>query len=196
MRRLEDIPAEKQALRATARLKRRVAHRDGPQAGEMLATRLLQDVPPPDGALISGYWPMADELDVMPALLACAARGHTLCLPVTPKRGLPLMFRAWAPGDPMARGVWDIPVPLETAPEVFPDYLLVPLLAFDRTGHRLGYGGGFYDRTLALLRSQKAITAVGVAYAALEVSAVPHQDTDEKLDWIVTERAVIRVTST
>ncbi|MBU0798480.1 MAG: 5-formyltetrahydrofolate cyclo-ligase [Alphaproteobacteria bacterium] len=193
MRRLEDIPAEKQALRATARLKRRVAHRDGPQAGEMLAARLLQEVPPPEGALISGYWPMADELDVMPTLLACAARGHPLCLPVTPKRGLPLLFRAWAPGDAMARGVWDIPVPLETAPEVFPDYLLVPLLAFDRIGHRLGYGGGFYDRTLALLRSQKTITAVGVAYAALEVSAVPHQDTDEKLDWIVTERAAIRV---
>lgn len=191
--RRQDIHDAKAELRATARLRRRVAYRDAPQAGPLLAARLAAAIPPSAGAVISGYWPMADELDVMPALRHFAEDGHRLCLPVTPKRGLPLTFRAWAPGDAMARGVWDIPVPRDDAAVLEPDYLLVPLLAFDKAGNRLGYGGGFYDRTLALLRSRKSVVAVGVAFAALEVPVVPHEDTDEALDWIVTERAAIRV---
>src|SRR5947207_15918028 len=102
----------------------------------------------------------------------------------------PLTFRAWAPGEPTGRGIWDIHIPLETAVEVDPDVLLVPMLAFDKRGYRLGYGGGFYDRTLRELRKLKPIEAIGISYAAQEIDEVPHGDHDEPLDWMLTERGI------
>lgn len=92
----------------------------------------------------------------------------------------------------MVPGLWEIPVPPETAEEVEPDLLLIPMLAFDRLGYRLGYGGGFYDRTLELLRNRKPITAIGVAYAAQEMSEVPRGPHDQPLDWIMTEEQTFR----
>ncbi|HUF44987.1 MAG TPA: 5-formyltetrahydrofolate cyclo-ligase, partial [Aestuariivirgaceae bacterium] len=108
-------------------------------------------------------------------------------LPVVVARGQPLVFRAWAPGNPTVAGIWSIPVPLESAPELEPDVLIVPMLAFDGEGYRLGYGGGFYDRTLARLRAIKPVVAVGAAFAGQEVAQVPRGPHDEPLDWIVTE---------
>jgi 5-formyltetrahydrofolate cyclo-ligase len=103
-------------------------------------------------------------------------------------RGQRLLFRAWAPGEPLVRGVWDIPTPHPEAELVEPDAVLVPMLAFDRLGFRLGYGGGYYDRTLRELRSQKKVVAIGVAYSAQEVSSVPHDENDARLDYLLTER--------
>jgi 5-formyltetrahydrofolate cyclo-ligase len=118
--------------------------------------------------------------------------GWATAMPAVIGEGLPLVFRAWAPGEPAVPGIWEISVPLETAPEVLPDVLLVPMLAFDRQGYRLGYGGGFYDRTLEKLRSLKKVTAIGVAYAAQEMSEVPHGEFDQPLDWIMTEKATTK----
>ena len=109
-------------------------------------------------------------------------------LPVVIGADQPLLFRAWTPGETLAPGVWDIPIPPETAAEVLPDVLLVPMLAFDRQGYRLGYGGGFYDRTLEKLRAFRRVWAVGVAYAAQEVEAVPRGDHDAPLDYVMTEQ--------
>ncbi|MEI2686726.1 MAG: 5-formyltetrahydrofolate cyclo-ligase [Cypionkella sp.] len=106
--------------------------------------------------------------------------------------GMPLVFRAWSPGEALVPGVWDIPVPLETAAEVLPDVLLVPMLAFDRAGYRLGYGGGFYDRTLEKLRKLKAVVAIGVAYRAQMVEEVPRGGHDAPLDYVMTEEETIR----
>ena len=103
-------------------------------------------------------------------------------------KNTPLVFRQWAPGDALVLGRWNIKVPPEEAPEVLPDVLLVPLLAFDRRGFRLGYGGGFYDRTLEKLRTLKKVTAIGIAYAGQEVDAVPYEEFDQRLDWIMTEK--------
>ncbi|MFN3461836.1 MAG: 5-formyltetrahydrofolate cyclo-ligase [Oceanibaculum sp.] len=187
-----DIAAVKAVGRAAAKRRREAAHAAHPDAGARIAANLLSVVSLPDGAIVSGYCAMGDEADPLPSLLALAAGGHDLCLPVTPKRGLPLSFRLWRPGDALEHGVWDIPVPPATARDVEPSVLLVPLLAFDRAGYRLGYGGGYYDRTLAMLKEKGPVLAIGVAYADQEVESVPREATDQRLDWIVTEEGAIR----
>lgn len=141
---------------------------------------------------ISGFHSVGSEADCIVLLKRLAASGHQTCLPVV-LRGKPLVFRAWKPGEALSRGVLDIPVPAEDAPVVVPDIVFVPLLAFDRAGYRLGYGGGYYDRTLKALRARKRIVAVGLAFAAQEVEAVPHEKFDERLDYVLTETGVIEM---
>jgi 5-formyltetrahydrofolate cyclo-ligase len=159
-----------------------------PGAGEELRDVILREAPPPAGALIGGFWPMGEEIDTRPLLEALHARGHRVALPVATPRGQPLVFRPWAPGAEMARGVFGTRHPAEDG-AVTPGWLIVPLLAFDRRGARLGYGGGYYDRTLALL--PQAI-AIGAAYAAQEVPEVPIGPHDIPLHAIATERGLIR----
>jgi 5-formyltetrahydrofolate cyclo-ligase len=142
-------------------------------------------------AVVSAYWSIGDEILTLPLLEALAAAGVTVALPVTGRIGEPLVFRAWQPGDPMAIGKMNIPSPNAEAPVVTPDLLFVPLAAFDRRGHRIGYGAGFYDRSLAALRTQKTIVAIGVGYAAQEIPEVPHEPHDEALDFVLTERELI-----
>ncbi len=114
------------------------------------------------------------------------------CLPIVLGHGLPLEFRRWYPGEPTQPGMWKIPRPLPDAELVVPDVLLVPMLAFDRHGYRLGYGGGFYDRTLDQLRAKKNVIAIGVAYAGQEVDAVPRGPHDQPLDYVLTEQGLIQ----
>jgi 5-formyltetrahydrofolate cyclo-ligase len=178
-----------QAAKATVRKSAR-AHRAtlfSPDAPKRLAEALLARHAPPAGAVIAGYWPMGDEMDPRPLMLALAQRGHTLALPITPPRGQPLSFRAWAPGGALRPGPMGTSEPAEGA-LVNPDWLLVPLLAFDRAGRRLGYGGGYYDRTLAGLPGAKPI---GIAYAGQEMTEVPAGPQDFRLPLIATEAGVI-----
>lgn len=162
------------------------------RASAAVRDRLLAEVPLPDGP-VAGYWPLGSELDVRPLLLHFMALGHGAALPVSGPRGEPLTFRAWAPDAPVRPGRYGIVEPAESQPAVVPALLLVPLLAFDRAGHRLGYGAGYYDRTLEGLRAAGPVLAVGVGFAAQEVDAVPHGPYDRRLDWIVTEREAFRV---
>ena len=155
--------------------------------GAALARHVLSLCPPPPGALVAGYWPMGDELDVRPLLAALAERGHPLALPVTPPRGRPLLFRRWRPGETLRPGPLGTSFPAE-GEEVRPDRLLVPLLAFDRAGRRLGYGGGYYDRTLASL---PGAVAVGCAHAVQEMAEVPAGPDDVRLAWVATENGVV-----
>ena len=120
-----------------------------------------------------------------------ADAGATLALPVVAGKGKPLIMRAWSFGEPLASGVWGIREPKPEAPEVFPDILIVPLLAFDRRGHRIGYGAGYYDMTIAALRARKPVVAVGIAFAAQEIAEVPTTPRDARLDLVLTEREVI-----
>ena len=138
------------------------------------------------GAVVSGFLSIGEELDTAPLLAALHAAGTALCLPVMQGRGNPLFFRAWAPGDAMATAVWGIQQPTPERPVCEPDVLLVPLLAADRLGFRLGYGGGFFDRTLHELRLKKPLVAIGLAFDEQVVDAVPHLDYDEPLDWLLT----------
>ena len=137
------------------------------------------------------FHPLRDEPDTLQLLHALTAEDFATALPVVVGRGSALTFRLWRPGDPTRTGAMSIPEPLETAPAVDPDLLFVPLACFDRRGHRIGYGAGYYDRSLARLRAMKAVHAVGVAYGVSEVAAVPDEAHDQRLDAILTERQTI-----
>ena len=143
------------------------------------------------GIVVSAFMPMKSEINPLPLLRKLAEAGAVLALPVVAGRGKPLVMRAWRWGEDLAQGVWGLREPKPDAPEVDPDILLVPLLAFDRTGHRIGYGAGYYDMTIAGLRARKAVTAIGLAFAAQEIAAVPATPRDERLDLVLTEREVI-----
>jgi 5-formyltetrahydrofolate cyclo-ligase len=189
-----DIDAAKRELRLLAAERRRHAVLSLPRAGEDLRDRFLAAIPTVGHDVISAFWPLPDELDTRPLIAALAARGHRIGLPVVVKRGLPLIFRHWTPATELVAGNFRVMTPPPEAPEVVPSLLAVPLLAFDRAGYRLGYGGGFYDRTLAKLRGAGGKPlAVGVALSAQEVPAVPRDETDQPLDWIVTEREAIAI---
>lgn len=140
---------------------------------------------------VSGYHTVGSEADCLPLLARLSGEGHAVALPVVARRAAPLVFRRWRAGEALTGGVLGIPVPGDDAPLIEPDILLVPLLAFDRAGFRLGYGGGYYDRTLADLRARKRIVAIGFAYAAQEVETVPHDRLDARLDWVLTEAGAI-----
>jgi 5-formyltetrahydrofolate cyclo-ligase len=143
------------------------------------------------GIVVSGFSPLESEISPLPLLRRLADAGASLALPVVAGRGQPLVMRAWSFGAPLVSGVWDIREPPADAPEVFPDILIVPLLAFDRRGHRIGYGAGYYDMTIGRLRAMKPITAIGIAFAAQEIAAVPATSRDARLDVVLTEHAAI-----
>jgi 5-formyltetrahydrofolate cyclo-ligase len=147
-----------------------------------LSPDALRDIAIPPGRIIAGFWPILDEIDIRPLLAALHARGHPIALPVTGRRGEALVFRAWRPGAPLLAGRFGTSHP--DGAILTPDILLIPLLAFDARGNRLGYGGGFYDRTLARL---PGALRIGCAFAAQELDRVPAGPYDQRLHAVVTE---------
>ena len=187
-----DLLEFKRRCRAQANKARVEAHAAvGETAGLALAQAGLP-VSRGDSEVVSGFFPFKNEITVLPLLAMLVSDGWTSCLPIVMGEGEALTFRTWMPGEPTRPGVWDIPIPLDAAAKVEPDILLVPMLAFDRQGFRLGYGGGYYDRTLAALRARKSVTAIGIAYSGQEIAEVPRGSWDEPLDWIMTERGAFR----
>ena len=140
------------------------------------------------GTVVSGYSPIRSELDPAPLMRKLAEQGARLALPAVMARGKSLVFRAWSPGDRLTLGPLGILEPSPAMAELIPDVMLVPCAAFDRLGHRIGYGAGHYDFTLAHLRKVKPITTVGVAFAAQEIKAVPALAHDVALDYVLTEK--------
>jgi 5-formyltetrahydrofolate cyclo-ligase len=163
---------------------------------ERQRTAASVDFVPFDGppVVVSSFWAMGSEINPGPLEQRLRASGHQIALPVMVGRGKPLEFRLWNAGDPLVDRLWGIREPAAGAPVVEPDILLVPLLAFDAAGWRLGYGAGFYDRTLRGLRARKTVLAVGLAFDEQRVDAVPHLDYDEPLDWVVTPTGAWRCT--
>ncbi len=135
--------------------------------------------------------PMKTEINPLPLLHKLSDAGAQLALPAIAGRGKPLIMRAWKFGDPFKAGQWGIREPVPEAPEVKPDILIVPLAAFDRAGHRIGYGAGYYDMTINALRATKKVIAIGIAFAAQEIPKVPATEHDAPLDLVLTEREVI-----
>jgi 5-formyltetrahydrofolate cyclo-ligase len=160
------------------------------RAAEAIAARKFPLALAP-ATVVSGFMPMKSEINPLPLLRVLAEQGARLALPAVAGRGKPLTMRAWGFGEPLAAGVWGIREPKAEAPEVLPDIMIVPLLAFDRTGHRIGYGAGYYDMTIAAVRAKKPVTAVGIAFAAQEIPAVPTSPRDVRLDLVLTERELI-----
>jgi 5-formyltetrahydrofolate cyclo-ligase len=186
-----DLAAIKAELRREALARRdALPPAERVQAAEAIAARafpLAIDA----GTIVSGFMPMKSEINPLPLMRKLAAAGARLALPVVAGRGKPLIMRTWGIGEPLAAGVWGIREPPPSAAVVAPDILLVPLLAFDRAGHRIGYGAGYYDMTIAALRARQAVVAVGLAFAAQEIAAVPASPHDAPLDLVLTERGVI-----
>ena len=185
------IAERKTALRASAQARRDALPADARKAAaEAIAARAFPFAMAP-GTIVSGFMALKSEINPLPLLQKLAAQGAQLALPAMAGRGQPLIMRAWQFGAPLDRGQWGIREPKPDAPQVDPDILLVPLLAFDRKGFRLGYGAGYYDMTIHRLRGLKPIAAVGIAFAAQEVSEIPKTPRDERLDLVLTEREVI-----
>jgi 5-formyltetrahydrofolate cyclo-ligase len=159
-------------------------------AAETIAAREFSLRVSPD-LIVSGFMPLKSEINPLPLMQKLAEEGARLALPVVAGRGQPLIMRQWKWGEPLDSGVWGIREPKPDALQVDPDILLVPLLAFDRTGHRIGYGAGYYDMTIAGLRAKKPVTAIGIAFAAQEIAAVPATPRDARLDLVLTEKEVI-----
>jgi 5-formyltetrahydrofolate cyclo-ligase len=181
----------KATLRRTATARRQALPPDERQAAGLAVAERGLPVEVAPGTVVSGFSPFRSEISPLPLLRRLADAGVGLALPVVVGRGQPLTMRSWSFGAPLVPGVWGIREPPADAPEVFPDILIVPLLAFDRRGYRLGYGGGFYDRTIARLRTMKPVTTIGIAFAAQQIDEVPTTPRDERLDLVLTEGGTI-----
>lgn len=183
----------KQSLRREAlRLRRAESDRLGPAAAQAVAAR-ADRLTVGEGSVVGGYWPLPGELDPRPLMEALAARGAALALPVVVAPDAPLAFRGWSPGDRLESGPHGTAHPTPAAPLLVPTLLLVPLLAFDAKGFRLGFGGGYYDRTLAALRRGGGVVAVGLAFAAQQSPALPSDPWDQPLDMVFTEEGLLTV---
>ena len=179
-----DVATRKADTRREALDRRREAQ--SKEANARATKHLVTWLMATDGALsISGYMPIGTEIDTIPTLTQLAEAGRTVCLPVIQGRGEPLIFRQWTPDSPMIEGDFGALIP-RSGDYLEPDILITPLLAFDATGARMGYGGGFYDRTLVGLRSKRPTFSIGFAFGAQEVAAVPTEATDQRLDALVT----------
>jgi 5-formyltetrahydrofolate cyclo-ligase len=180
----------KRRAREAARQRRDSAHAAlRVTAPALIASNFLASVPLVEGSCIAGYAAIGSEADPTELLLQLSGRGHPCMLPRVATRGMPLVFNVWRPGDELVPGDHGTREPKPDAPEARPDVVLVPLLAFDAHGRRLGYGGGYYDRTLEKLRHERrGVIAVGVAFSAQEAQDLPEEDFDARLDWVVTEK--------
>ncbi len=179
---MSDLAAKKQAARKAGFARRKVAHEAA--HGPMAAARLLEFLEPHAGKTISGYMPIRTEIDPLGVMAKMAESGF-VTVPVIKAAGQPLSFREWTPDAAMVAGPFGAQVPASGV-WLEPEVLIVPLVAFDRSGNRLGYGGGFYDRTLAMLRARRPTIAVGFAYAGQQTDSLPLEATDQPLDAIVT----------
>ncbi len=192
----DPVAIEKKLLRAASVERRKAAYaRQGTAASDRLAAHGLGFLDIAPGTMVSAFAAIRDEIDPAPLVARLHGEAMIIGLPVMQGKGKPLVFRRWAPGDRMAETMWGIHEPLPSAPVIEPDVVLVPLLAFDRAGYRLGYGGGFYDRSLQRLRAMKPVVAVGLAYDELGIDAVPHLDYDEPLDWVLTPSGPLKCES-
>jgi 5-formyltetrahydrofolate cyclo-ligase len=185
------VSDQKSQLRAEALTRRESLPATARAAGaEAIASRPLP-IEIERGTIVSGFSPMKSEINPIPLMRKLVDAGAKLALPVIAGRGKPLIMRAWTFGEPLASGQWGIREPMPTAPQVAPDIVIVPLAAFDRNGHRIGYGAGYYDMTINALRAVKKVIAIGIAFSAQEIPQVPATERDARLDLMLTEREII-----
>ena len=188
---LTETQSAKAALRAEALARRDALPATARQsAAEAIAARAFP-VNVTAGTIVSGFMPMKTEVNPLPLLRKLADAGAQIALPCIAGRGKLLIMRAWTFGGPLKAGQWGIREPMPDAGEVAPDILIVPLACFDRVGHRIGYGAGYYDMTINALRAKKKVVAIGIGFAAQEIAKVPATERDARLDLVLTERETI-----
>lgn len=184
--------SDKNALRSAALKKRdALSLEDRARFSEAIAARVEPFARLMGAGPVGGFWPIRSEIDPRPAMRRLNETGLALALPVITPNGM--VFRAWRIGDELNAGKFGLSEPFATAPEVQPSALLVPLAAFDRRGHRIGYGAGYYDRAIARLSSHGRLFTIGICFATQEIERVPEEAHDRALDMIVTEREIIRI---
>jgi len=184
-----DLAELKAAARKAAFARRKAAYQAGHPAPAAHLSEVLAGY---RGVPLSAYMPIRTEIDPLPAMAEAAAHGP-VGVPVIRGAGLPLNFSRWEPDCPLKEGPFGAMIP--EVDEFFdPEIVIVPLVAFDRKGGRLGYGGGFYDRTLELLRGKRPTLAIGFAWAAQEADTLPLEPTDQPLDMVVTETGILSFT--
>ncbi|MGI9387955.1 MAG: 5-formyltetrahydrofolate cyclo-ligase [Methyloligellaceae bacterium] len=190
---IETIPAQKDRMRKLLYERRAAAaRRDNGSAGAKLAEQvgnLLSDAV--SDAVISAFLPIRTEIGTRSLIERLVADGATVVLPAVVGDNPDLVFRVWAPGDPLVKGAFDVEEPMPDSPSRDPQTLIIPLLAFDRAGYRLGYGGGYYDRAIERLSVGGPVRTIGVAYDGQEVVYVPREAHDQQLDVIVTPTRTI-----
>jgi len=187
---MTNLADEKNTARKQAFAARKTAHAKGADAAACAQLHSLLDTYDP-GKIIAAYMPIRTEISPLPVMVALSSEARTICVPVIQGAGMPLRFSVWTPDAPMSEGPFGASVPA-TDRFVAPDILITPLVAFDRHGYRLGYGGGFYDRSFEELKKLKPTLGIGFAYAAQELPKIPVEPTDQRLDAIVTEKSVMR----
>ncbi|MCB1367188.1 MAG: 5-formyltetrahydrofolate cyclo-ligase [Rhodobacteraceae bacterium] len=186
---MQELKDAKAAARQAAFAARKVAHEQGLDRAANGHLRLcLADLP---GQVVAAYLPIRTEISPLEVMAGLVAAGRDVCVPVIEGPAMPLKFSRWTPGAALVAGPFRVMVP-EVADWLQPDIVITPMLAFDRRGYRLGYGGGYYDRSLAALKAAKPVSAIGFAYCAQEVPEVPVEATDHPLDMLVTETGVMR----
>lgn len=193
---LDEAAAAKAQLRTRMRALRRELPADvAASAAREAAERVIAVLTSygPTGREVALFRSLPQEIDTDPLALRLQAAGAALSLPRIVGRHAALHFHRWSPGEPLRTGAIGVQEPLPDRPEVTPEVVVVPMLAFDQRGYRLGYGGGYYDRTLAELRDRGAVLAIGLAFALQQVERVPNTDRDQRLAWIVTEAMSLRV---
>lgn len=185
-------PPSKSALRQSF-LERRLQMlpNDRTNAARVVAESFFKHVPLKVEIAVAGYWPIKAELDALPILRELLGKGHKCALPHVTTEGAPLLFRQWDEKTPMAAGKYGLTEPASHE-TLLPDVILVPILAFDARGHRLGYGTGFYDRTIARLKKQKNVRTIGLAYEMQLYTGLPIEDNDVKMDMIITDRNIYK----
>ncbi len=185
----QNLASQKKSLRAQMRARRVELARALPDHAARLAGH-ADALAIPAGTIVSGFLAMAGEVDPAPLMARLAETGVTLAVPRVAAKATPLVFHRWTPQTRLVVSSFGVSEPDPATPIVVPEVLLVPLLAFDPQGYRLGYGGGFYDRTLGALRAERPIRAIGVAYAGQEVENLPREEFDERLDMVLTENGL------
>jgi len=185
-----DVAAQKIRLRAYSKSKRALLSASATSAAENLAEKFMEALTIIGDGSIAGYWPISNEFDVKPLLQKLLCAGITVSLPAVIPNQKRLVFQGWSENMQLVKGPYGTLQPVGSSGLITPDILMIPLLAFDSAGGRLGYGSGYYDRTLAELRKEKEVTAVGIAYAGQEINEVPTSSSDQTLDWIITEAYV------
>ena len=194
----EEIIRAKEALRVRMRLVREAASNIlGKSQDQLIAATFFKAIEHglkiESDSIVSGYWPISGEIDIRNLMSQLIEKSFTVCLPVAARPGVPMIFRSWKIDDKLLPGQYGVQQPERTKKRLEPDTVIVPLLAFDSLGNRLGYGRGYYDSTISFLRQKRKILTMGVAFDCQEVSSVPSNNRDERLDWVITEKRVIQI---
>ncbi len=185
----------KKDIRIYARSIRQDIHqKNGREFSEKINDHFFQTQHFMPRTVFAAYYPIGSEVNSRPLMDTLNEQGHLTALPIITSKEEPLIFRLYRSGDALTKGSFGVPEPSSHMPSIIPDFLIIPMLAFNSQGYRLGYGTGFYDRTLEDLRRIKPIKAIGVAYSGQKNDDVPFEDHDEKMDWIITEKGAIKFT--